>query len=195
MGKEGIFKCDCFQFVMFCFLPGCFYSALSLGVGSPQKDLKILRHRIRPFFKIKKKFYIVVVFAIRWHESAMDLHVFPIPIPPPASLSNPILLGLPSAPALSIRLMHPTRAGDLFQPLIVYLFQCGSLWTSHPRLLPQSPRVCSVHLCLFFCFAYRVIILMEGNNMCICSPLCFRHQCFLLKLSYSWTGTASITEI
>ena len=31
---------------------------------------------------------IVVVFAIHWHESAMDLHVFPIPIPPPTSLST-----------------------------------------------------------------------------------------------------------
>ena len=29
---------------------------------------------------------IAVVFAIHWHEPAMDLHVFPIPIPPPASL-------------------------------------------------------------------------------------------------------------
>ena len=26
--------------------------------------------------------------AIHWHESAMDLHVFPIPIPPPTSLST-----------------------------------------------------------------------------------------------------------
>ena len=30
---------------------------------------------------------IVVVLAIHRHESAMDLHVFPIPIPPPTSLS------------------------------------------------------------------------------------------------------------
>ena len=37
-------------------------------------------------------FLILVVFAIHWHESAMDLHVFPIPIPPPASLSIPSLL-------------------------------------------------------------------------------------------------------
>ena len=29
-----------------------------------------------------------MVFAIHWHESAMDLHVFPIPIPPPTSLST-----------------------------------------------------------------------------------------------------------
>ena len=31
--------------------------------------------------------------------------------------------------------------------------------------------------------------------MCICLPLCPGHQCFLLKLFYSWIGTASITEI
>ena len=29
-----------------------------------------------------------MVFVIHWHESAMDLHVFPIPIPPPTSLST-----------------------------------------------------------------------------------------------------------
>ena len=28
------------------------------------------------------------VFVIHWHESAMDLHVFPIPIPSPTSLST-----------------------------------------------------------------------------------------------------------
>ena len=29
-----------------------------------------------------------MVFVIHWHESAMDLHIFPIPIPPPISLST-----------------------------------------------------------------------------------------------------------
>ena len=29
-----------------------------------------------------------MVFVIHWHESAMDLHVFPIPIPPSTSLST-----------------------------------------------------------------------------------------------------------
>ena len=29
---------------------------------------------------------IVVGFVIHWNESAMDLHVLPIPIPPPTSL-------------------------------------------------------------------------------------------------------------
>ena len=36
-----------------------------------------------------------MVFAIHWHESAMDLHVFPIPIPPPASLPIPSLWVFP----------------------------------------------------------------------------------------------------
>ena len=29
-----------------------------------------------------------MVFVIHWHESAMDIHVFPIPIPPPTSFST-----------------------------------------------------------------------------------------------------------
>ena len=35
------------------------------------------------------------------------------------------------------------------------MFQCCSLETSHPRLLPQSPKVCSIHLCLFFCKTFN----------------------------------------
>ena len=34
-------------------------------------------------------------FVIRWHESAMELHVFPIPIPPPTSLSTRFLWVFP----------------------------------------------------------------------------------------------------
>ena len=33
-------------------------------------------------------FLFVVNFVIHWNETAMGLHVFPIPIPPPASLST-----------------------------------------------------------------------------------------------------------
>ena len=47
---------------------------------------------------------IVVVFVIHWHESAMDLHVFPIPIPPPTSLSTRSLWLFP---------VHQVRAFNL----------------------------------------------------------------------------------
>ena len=77
---------------------------------------------------------------------------------------SPLLPPSPSHPSGSSQCTspeHPSHAFNLgwwsVSPLIVHLFQCCSLWTSHPRLLPQSVKVCSVHLCLFFCFAYRVI--------------------------------------
>ena len=77
------------------------------------------------------------------------------PLPPPS----------PSHPSGSSQCTSPEHLSHVsnlgwwsVSHLIVYLFQCYSLRTSHLRLLPQSPKVCSVHLCLFFCFAYRVII-------------------------------------
>ena len=73
-------------------------------------------------------------------------------------LPYPIPQGHPSASALST-LSHALNLGWWsVSPLIVYLFQCYSLRKSHPRLLPQSPKVCSLNLYLFCYLAYRVII-------------------------------------
>ena len=44
-----------------------------------------------------------MVFVIHWHESAMDLHVFPIPIPPPTSLSTRFLWVFPVHPLFAFR--------------------------------------------------------------------------------------------
>ena len=52
--------------------------------------------------------------------------------------------------------------------MIIYMFQCYSLRSSHPRLLPQSPKDCSIHLCLFCCLAYRVIVTIFLNSIYIC---------------------------
>ena len=86
------------------------------------------------------------------------------PLPPPS----------PSHPSGSSQCTSPEHlsyASNLgwwsVSPLIVYLFQCYSLSTSHPRLLPQILKVCSVHLCLFFCFAYRVIVTIFLRITCI----------------------------
>ena len=86
----------------------------------------------------------------------------PHPEPPSHLPLHPVPLGLPRAPGPSTCLMHPAWAGDLFH---YRQYTCCSFKTSHPRLLPQSPKVCSVHLCLFFCFAYRAIVTIFLNSI------------------------------
>ena len=94
-------------------------------------------------------------FAIHWHESAMDLHVFPIPIPPPTSLPTRSLWVFP---------MHQPRA--LVSCILPGLVICFTLENIHVSMLfslniPPSPsptesKICSVHVCLFFSFTYRL---------------------------------------
>ena len=76
---------------------------------------------------------------------------------------HPIPQGHPSAPALST-LSHASNLDWWsISHMIIYMFQCYSLKSSHTCLLPQSPKVCSLHLCLFYCLAYRVIITIFLN--------------------------------
>ena len=49
--------------------------------------------------------------------------------------------------------------------MIIYMFQCYSLRSSHPHLLPQSPKDSFIHLCLFCCLAYRVIVTIFLNSI------------------------------
>ena len=61
----------------------------------------------------------VVVFVIHWHESAMDLYVFPIPIPPATSLSTQSLWVFP---------VHQTRAlVSCMQPGLVICFTLDNI--------------------------------------------------------------------
>ena len=52
--------------------------------------------------------------------------------------------------------------------MIIYMFQCYSLRSSQPHLLPQSPKDCSIHLCLFCCLTYRVIVTIFLNSIYMC---------------------------
>ena len=73
-------------------------------------------------------------------------------------LPRTIPLGRLSAPAPSI-LYHASNLDWRFVSyMIIYMFQCHCPKPSHPLPLPQSPKDCSIHLCLFCCLAYRVII-------------------------------------
>ena len=90
-------------------------------------------------------------------------------VPHPEPLSHlpphPIPQGQPSAPAMST-LSHALNLDwRSISHMIIYMFQCYSLKSSHPHLLPQSPKDCFLHLCLFCCLAYRVIITIFLNSI------------------------------
>ena len=60
-------------------------------------------------------------------------------------------LGHPSAPDPSILYHASNLDWQSISHMIIYMFQCHSPKSSNPRPLPQSPKDCSIHLCLF-CF-------------------------------------------
>ena len=66
---------------------------------------------------------------------------------------HPICQGHPSAPALST-LSHASNLDwRSISHMIIYMIQCYSLKSSHPRLLPQSPKVCS-YICVSFAISH-----------------------------------------
>ena len=127
--------------------------------------------------------YLFIYFLISWrlitlqycsgfcHTLTRRSHGFTC-IPHPNPLLPPHSLLDPSGSSQCTRSEHFSHASNLgwwsVSPLIIYIFRCHSLETSHPRLLPQSPKVCSIHLCLFFCFAYRVIVTIFLNSIYMC---------------------------
>ena len=107
---------------------------------------------------------------MQWFFPYIDMNqpwVYSVPhSEPPSHLPpHPISQGHPSVPALST-LSHASNLDwRSVLHMITYMFQCCSLKSSHPRLLRQSPKDCSIHLCLFCCFAYRVIITIFLNSI------------------------------
>ena len=80
---------------------------------------------------------------------------------------HPIPLSHPSAPAPST-LSHASNLDWRFiSHMIIYMFQCHSPKPSHPCPLPQSTKDCSIHLCLFCCSTYRVIVTIFLNSVYI----------------------------
>ena len=71
---------------------------------------------------------------------------------------HPTPLGCPRALALGALLHASNLHWSSILHMVICMFQCYSLKSSHPCLLPHSPEVCSLHSCLFCCLAYRVLV-------------------------------------
>ena len=117
------------------------------------------------FIIFQKKLYnIVVVFC---HTSTWISHGCICDHPEPLSYlpPHPIPTGCPRAPALGALLHALNLHWSSILHMLRYMFQCYSLILSHLHLLPQSPKVCSLHLCLFCCLAYRVVVTIFLNSI------------------------------
>ena len=90
----------------------------------------------------------------------------PHPEPPSHFPPHPIPQIRPSAPALSTMSHASNLDWWSTSHMVVYMFQCYSLKSSHPCLLQQ--RRCSLHLCFFYCLTYRVMITIFLNSIYIC---------------------------
>ena len=88
---------------------------------------------------------------------------------PPSHLppTHTIALGHRSAPAPSILYPASNLEWQFISYTVLYMFQCHSPKSSHPLPLPQSPKDHSIHLCLFCCLAYRVIVTIFLNSIYI----------------------------
>ena len=123
----------------------------------------------------------------RVHMYPPSLNLFPPPSPP-------IPLGCLRALALSALLHSSNLHWPSILHMVIYMLQCYSLKSSHP-LLPHSPKVCSLHLCLFCCLVYKVIIIIFLNSVSVkfssvaqsCPTLCN-------PMNRSMPGLQSITN-
>ena len=125
------------------------------------------------FFLFYFKNFIIIImiilqycigFAIHQHASATGVHVFPILNAPPTSFPIPSLWVLPVHQPQASCILHRTWTGDSF--LIRYYTCFNAILPNHPPLpLPQSPKDCSIHLCLFCCLAYRVVVTIFLNSI------------------------------
>ena len=113
-------------------------------------------------------FFYFTIFYWFWHTLTWIHHRYthvPHPKPPSHLPPHTIPLGHPSAPALSTLYLALNLDWRFISHMIIYMFQFYSLKSSHPRLLPQSPTVCSLHLCLFCCLTYRVVVTIFLNSI------------------------------
>ena len=95
------------------------------------------------YFPILYWFCHTLTWIRRWYTCV------PHPESPSHLPPHTIPLGYPSAPALSILYHASNLDWQFISHKIIYMFQCHSPKSSHPHPLPQNPKDCAIHLCLF----------------------------------------------
>ena len=118
------------------------------------------------FFKLEANYFTILWWFLPYfHMKQPWVYMcFPFwtPLPPP-SPSHPSGSSQCTVPEHHVSCIEPDWQS--FSHMIIYIFQCYSLKSSHLCLLPQSPKVCSLYLCLFCYLAYRVIVTIFLNSI------------------------------
>ena len=96
----------------------------------------------------------------------------PHPSPPSHLPPHHIPLGCPRAPALGPLLHASNLHWSFYLHMVIYMFQCYFLKTSHPWLIPLSPKVCSLHLCLLCCPACRSVTIFLIHIYALVYSIC-----------------------
>ena len=104
-------------------------------------------------------------FAIHQHVSATGIHVSPILNLPP-SLYHPSGSSQCTSPKHPVSCIEPRLATHFIYDIIHVSMLFSK--SSHPLPLPQSPKDCSIHLCLFCCLACSVIVSIFLNSIYMC---------------------------
>ena len=79
---------------------------------------------------------------------------------PPASLYHPSGYSQCTTPNHPVSCIEPGMAIHFY--MIVYMFLCHFPQSSHPLPLPQSPKDCCIHQCLF-CWLYSFFFFLVHN--------------------------------
>ena len=115
------------------------------------------------FFIVIIIYFYCIGFAIHQYASTTGVHVFPILNPAPTSLPILSLWVIPVHQPQASCILRRTWTGDSF---LIWYYTCfNAILPNHPTLaLPQSSKHCSIHLCLFCCLPYRVIVTIFLNS-------------------------------
>ena len=125
------------------------------------------------FYSLKNFYFIFLLYNIVSVLPYINMNPpqvthIPNPEPPFHLPPHTIPLGQSSAPAPSIQYPASNLDWRFISYMILYMLQCHSPKSSHPLPLAQSPKDCSIHLCLFCCLTYRVIVTIFLNSTYMC---------------------------